>query len=162
MRKASLLALSLVILVSATASVACTSGGSSRSFSAQLSGADAGVNTQGQGEATFQVSGDGTSISYKLTVRNVENITMAHIHLAPKGQNGEVVAWLYPSAPPPKEIPGRFDGTLAEGAIQAANLVGPLEGRPLSALIEAMQKGDTYVNVHTQQYPNGEIRGQIK
>jgi hypothetical protein len=32
----------------------------------------------------------------------------------------------------------------------------------LEDLLEAMRSGNTYVNVHTSQYPGGEIRGQIR
>ena len=58
--------------------------------------------TNAQGQAIFQVSDDGTAISYKLIVANIENVTQAHIHLAPSGVNGGIVAWLYPAAPPSK------------------------------------------------------------
>jgi hypothetical protein len=51
---------------------------------------------------------------------------------------------------------------LATGTITAADLVGPLAGQPLSALVDAMEAGETYVNVHTSQFPAGEIRGQIR
>jgi hypothetical protein len=40
--------------------------------------------------------------------------------------------------------------------------VGPLAGQSLDALLAAMRDGDTYVNVHTTQFPGGEIRGQIR
>jgi hypothetical protein len=40
-------------------------------------------------------------------------------------------------------------------------LIGPLAGQPFSALLNQMQAGNTYVNVHTVQNPAGEIRGQI-
>ncbi|MDR8392860.1 CHRD domain-containing protein [Aliifodinibius sp. S!AR15-10] len=119
------------------------------------------VETDAQGQATFQVSKDGTSISYKLIVANIENVLMAHIHLAPAGQNGGVVVWLYPSAPPPQLIEGRSDGVLAEGTITADDLVGALAGQTLDDLLNAMKAGNTYVNVHTSQNPPGEIRGQI-
>ena len=66
-----------------------------------------------------------------------------------------------PQAPPAKLIPGRTDGILAEGVITEASLVGSLEGAELSVLIEAMEAGNTYVNVHTAQIPGGEVRGQI-
>ena len=40
-------------------------------------------------------------------------------------------------------------------------LEGPLAGKQLSDLSIAMSNGTIYVNVHTEQNPNGEIRGQI-
>jgi hypothetical protein len=86
---------------------------------------------------------------------------MAHIHLGPVGETGPVVVWLYPDGPPPQEIPGRFDGVLAEGTITSENLVGPLAGATLADLIDEIQAGNAYVNVHTVQNPPGEIRGQI-
>lgn len=118
-------------------------------------------DTAAQGQATFKINEDGTAISYKLNVANIENVTQAHIHLAPAGSNGGVVAWLYPAAPPSQLIPGRSQGTLGEGEITQSSLVGPLAGHPLSDLIDAMRNGGTYVNVHTTQFPPGEIRGQI-
>jgi hypothetical protein len=118
-------------------------------------------DTNAQGQATFQLSKDGSTLSYKLNVANIENVTQAHIHMAPAGSNGGIVAWLYPAAPPAMLIPGRTQGTLTEGSITAANLVNALAGQPLGALLNAMQAGNTYVNVHTSQFPPGEIRGQI-
>ncbi len=67
---------------------------------------------------------------------------------------------------------GRMDGVLAEGTITAANLVGPLAGHPLSDLVAAIQAGNAYVNIHTNDgvapantgpgdFPGGEIRGQL-
>jgi hypothetical protein len=119
-------------------------------------------DSRGQGQATFRLSADGTELHYTLHVANIENVTQSHIHLAPAGTNGGIVAWLYPSAPPSVLIPGRSQGVLAEGTIRAANLVGPLAGSSLEALMTAMIEGRTYVNVHTSQFPPGEIRGQIK
>lgn len=132
-------------------------------FTAPLSGNQEvpPVETRATGLAKFQLSKDGSALSYKLIVANIEDVLMAHIHVAPTGQNGPVVAWLYPSAPPPQLIPGRSNGVLAEGTITAANLVGPLAGEPLHALVEVMSSGGTYVNVHTSAHPPGEIRGQI-
>jgi len=51
---------------------------------------------------------------------------------------------------------------LAKGTITAEDLVGPLAGMSLNDLRMAMMQGLTYVNVHTSQYPPGEIRGQIR
>lgn len=137
-----------------------------RNFRANLSGAeevaDPPVETLARGQAIFQLSKDGTELSYKLIVANIENVTMAHIHLAPAGVNGPVVAWLYPSGPPPQLIEGRFSGVLAEGVITADNLVGPLDGATMEDLIDEIRGGNTYVNVHTSQYPAGEVRGQIR
>lgn len=132
-------------------------------FRAHLSG-DQEVppnESKSQGEAIFQLNKDGTELSYKLIVANLEDLHMAHIHLAPAGSNGGVVVWLYPSAPPAVILPGTTNGVLAEGVITAANLRGALSNQSLSALISSISNGNAYVNVHTSLFPGGEIRGQI-
>jgi hypothetical protein len=135
-----------------------------RSFVAVLSGAEEvpPVDTRARGQASFQLSHDGTELSYRLIVANIENVSMAHIHLAPAGANGPVVAWLYPGGPPPQLIEGRFQGVLAEGTITAGDLVGPLAGATLADLVDELSAGNAYVNVHTSQFPPGEVRGQIR
>jgi len=111
---------------------------------------------------TRSLAADGTTLSYKLLVANIQDVTQAHIHLAPPGVPGLIIAWLYPAAPPALHIPGGFQGVLAEDVITADDLVGPLDGQPLSALVEAIRSGGAYANVHTVQFPPGEIRGQIE
>ena len=132
-------------------------------FTANLDGSQEvpANESMAQGQAVFQLGKDGTELSYKLIVANIENVRMAHIHLAAAGTNGGVVAWLYPSAPPMVPIPGTSNGILMQGVIKASNLMGSLAGKPLSDLIDKMKSGMAYANVHTDQFPGGEIRGQI-
>ncbi|HEX6307457.1 MAG TPA: CHRD domain-containing protein [Longimicrobiales bacterium] len=118
-------------------------------------------DSQAQGEAQFRMSADGSTLHYRLIVANVENVTQSHIHLAPAGSNGGIVVWLYPSAPPAQLIPGRFQGLLAEGDITADDLVNALAGAELEDLLDEIRAGNAYVNVHTSQFPPGEIRGQL-
>jgi len=132
-----------------------------RNFVAVLSNTDAGTDSKGRGVAMFQLSHDGTMLRYRLNVANIENVLMAHIHIAPVGANGPVAVWLYPSGPPPQLIPDRFQGVLATGVITDANLVGPLASMTLADLMAMLDGNMAYVNVHTQQHPGGEIRGQI-
>jgi hypothetical protein len=121
-------------------------------------------DTRAQGQAHFKISDDGASISYKLIVANIENVTQAHIHLGPPTGTGGIVVWLYPSQPPFQItlIPGRTQGTLGEGTFGASRLVGDLAGGTLEDLLEHIRNNNAYVNVHTTQFPPGEIRGQIK
>jgi hypothetical protein len=120
------------------------------------------------GQAIFKLSPDGTSLDYKLIVANLDNPVAAHIHVGPPGVNGPVVALLF-SGPPGT---GTANGVIAEGTITAANLSGPLAGQPFSALVEALNSGNAYVNVHTNDgvpptntgpgdFPGGEIRGNF-
>ena len=129
---------------------------------AHLSGASEvpANDSDARGQAIFLASGD--AIRFRLQVANIENVLQAHIHLAAAGANGPIVAWLYPPAPPAQLIPDAFNGTLGEGTLTAANLMGPLAGMTIQDLLDAMRAGDTYVNVHTSQFPPGEIRGQIR
>lgn len=125
---------------------------------AVLSGAQQvpAVDTLAWGSAFFQLSPDGSMLRYKLTVANIWDVFASHIHLAPAGVNGPVVVTLYGAEPS-----GRLDGVIAQGVIMASDLVDLLDGKPLSALVDEMNAGNAYVNVHTTAYPGGEIRGQI-
>ena len=119
-------------------------------------------DSQAQGQAIFQVSDDGSEIRFKLLVANIENVTQAHIHCCATAEGtAGIVVWLYPSAPPAQLIPGRFQGELGEGVITQSSLVGGLAGQSLSVLLDNIANGLAYVNVHTTQFPPGEIRGQL-
>jgi hypothetical protein len=134
------------------------------------------VQTNAQGQAIFQLSKDGSELSYKLIASNIENVFMAHIHAGPAGANGPIAVWLYPStAPAPGPVgAGRVNGVLAEGTITTANLVNQAATgiTTLEQLIAAFEAGNAYVNVHTNDgvgstntgpgdFPGGEIRGQL-
>jgi hypothetical protein len=131
--------------------------------------------TGAQGSANVRLSKDGGSVDFVLVVNDISNITQAHIHMAATGISGPIVVWLYPSVTATQALPpgaGPHNGLLAKGSFTAANLVGPLAGRPLSDFVAAVVAGNTYVNVHTNDgvdgtntgpgdFPLGEIRGQL-
>lgn len=104
------------------------------------------------------MSKDGKQLDYKLTVKDIENVTAAHIHLGKKGENGPPVAGIFAG---PKKT-GKFKGVLAEGVITDKDLMGDFQGKGLDALVKEIKAGNTFVNVHTDAHPDGEIRGQIK
>ncbi len=131
-------------------------------FVAELSGEDHGIDTQASGRAEFQVDADAEEVSYTLEVEELCNATMAHIHLGGPDDSGPVVVWLYPTdQQEPRTKEGRFTGTLAEGTFTADDLVGPLEGETIDDLKNRTEE-EAYVNVHTEDHPGGEIRGQIE
>ncbi|MFU8843830.1 MAG: CHRD domain-containing protein [Bacteroidales bacterium] len=138
-------------------------GQESMTFPVKLSGAQEVPpnDSKAVGQAIFHLKNDGTELHYTLTVANIKNITQCHIHLAPAGANGPVTVWLYPDSPPAQLIPGPFNGVLAKGIITASDLVGPLVGMPLSDLMDYIISSNAYVNLHTSQFPGGEIRGQF-
>jgi CHRD domain len=120
------------------------------------------IATPAHGSATFVLSKSGKSLTYRLWVADIENVSMAHIHIGPQGQEGPVAVWLYPSKPPAVVKEGKFTGVLARGTITASELLGPLQGKTVADLVDDIRAGTAYVNVHTTAHPAGEIRGQIK
>jgi len=157
----------LITLIAAVAAVMALSGVAQGSgefaeadFRAELSGAAEvpPVETDTSGEAKFIVRGD--SIDFELEIVNADNIlgvAGAHIHCAPAGENGPVVAFLA------GEVPGGFDGTVeVKATLTEANIVDDACGADLGELLESMRSGDTYVNVHSPAHPGGEVRGQIQ
>ena len=148
-------------LVASQAGHVALAGGNGKHWVAPLSGSQEvpPVDTNATGVAKFKLSKDGDSISYKLNVANIDNVTQAHIHLGQAGTNGGVVAFLFgPVFPDGVTV----NGTLVEGVLTAADLRGALVGATIADLIDELESGNAYVNVHTVANPPGEIRGQIK
>jgi hypothetical protein len=160
-----------VALTLALALVPSAAGAGSGNFRAHLTGDEEvpANESLAQGQAIVEVNEDDTEISYRLIASNIENVVASHIHVGAAGVNGPVVAFLFGNVPAGG---GRTDGVLATGTITAADLVGPLVGQPLSVLIDEIESGNAYVNVHTNDgiapantgpgdFPGGEIRGQL-
>jgi hypothetical protein len=128
-------------------------------FVAALSGGEEvpAVMTDATGKATFTLSKDGMSLRYSVRVKGIENVTASHIHIGKMGKGGPPIALIKITA----SKPGKFSGLLAKGRITDQELMTSYKGKTMKDLIDAMKSGDTYVNVHTTKYPDGEIRGQI-
>jgi len=96
------------------------------------------VKTSATGEASLTLNPN-NSLTCNVTTNNLNNATAAHIHLAPAGVAGAIII--------------------------------PLNGEPTTwscpptiltaEQLDALRIGHLYVNVHTNDHPNGEIRGQI-
>lgn len=96
----------------------------------------------GAGKAEISTSDEFGQICWDLNdIRNIGPITAAHIHLGAAGTNGPPVFTLR------EANEGGYKGC-TDGSEWAQDRI---EGNP-----EAF-----YVNVHTAEYPNGAIRGQL-
>jgi hypothetical protein len=113
------------------------------------------VTTTATGSATFELL-DGSSVRYQVRASGISEVTMAHIHTAVADSAGPIVVTLFNPASPT----GTVNGVLASGTFTSTNI--QLPGVSFDSLLALMRLGRTYVNVHTSDNPNGEIRGQIE
>lgn len=86
-------------------------------------------------------------------------VTAAEIHCAPAGQSGPLAVSLFQATGAGVLTPTRLHGALTDASIVQPNDCGYTT---LQDLVTAMQAGNTYVDVHTNAFPDGEIRGQIR
>ncbi|WP_077213070.1 CHRD domain-containing protein [Bacillus dakarensis] len=132
----------------------------SKLFFARLSGSQEvpAVSTNAFGLAKFKVSSNDKRMGFRLVLNQLNNFTEAHIHLGERGENGPVVAFLFGPIHPGISV----TRGMVDGIITAEDLVGPLEGKSFETLVDLMREEKAYVNVHTVQNPEGEIRGQVE
>lgn len=142
-------------------------------FSAHLDGfnlAGVPVDTNATGQALFEVLDNGTAVRFRVNIAGIQNLFMAHIHIAPapvtiNDPAGPIAFWFVPTTPPTAPAPGvnvaeRIQGSLAEGIIMwDEQLQGPLapdpmnpDGTGISGLIRAMEEGRASVIVHTNAF----------
>jgi hypothetical protein len=122
------------------------------------------ISTPGSGSFTATINDAGTAIDYSLTYNGLEgaDVLYAHIHLSRRGINGGVAAFLCGGGGKP-DCPdsGTVTGSIVPADVEAISAQG-LEADNLSALIDAIRRQATYVNVHTNSFQSGEIRGNVK
>ncbi len=114
------------------------------------------VDTDATGTARV-VDDGGLSMSYRVTVANIENVTAAHIHVGSTAVAGPIVVNLNPNT-------NVTTGVLAEGEFDAGDIMPLAAGQSpitMDSLRVLLRTGQTYVNVHTQANQAGEIRGQL-
>ena len=112
------------------------------------------VEDTGSGVAYFFVPETGASVRYWISVTGVDNISMAHIHLGAAGEEGAVQVGLFDG----DGTTVTPNGVLVEGEFTLENLP---DGMSMADLVELMVSGDLYVNVHSEDNPDGDVRGQI-
>lgn len=157
---ASLLAVAISLSVFVTLSVLDQAYAAKYPYKGQLSGKNEvpPVQTKATGEAEFTKVANAT-MKYRVNVTGISNATGAHIHMGKTGANGDVIADLI-NTPTSKDKDTAY-GMIIRGNISDSSLKGAMQGKTLDDLAAAIEKGDTYVNVHTTAHQNGEIRGQL-
>ena len=119
------------------------------------------ISTRAQGQ--FRALVTPSAIHFTLTYSNLEApVTAAHIHLAQRDVAGGIIAFLCGGGGKPA-CPQ--SGTVT-GTITPADIIGPatqgIAPGEFREVIRAMLAGVTYANVHSQMFPAGEIRGQLR
>jgi len=154
---------------------AIPAGADEMTFGATLTGASElpeAKDTKATGELKLTLSPDGKTLRYTVTVDRILNAAAVDLHLGPAHANGPLIAKLFPARGATAKK-GVFSGVLADGSLDAGDLIGALTGTSIADLVAEIRAGNAYVNIHTTDgvdpantgpgdYPLGEIRGQIK
>lgn len=169
------------LLVPAFLSAACfVWPANAEDFSAKLSGFQQ-IGSLGAGETgailspakgTLEVNLDKNAhvVSYKLTYSGfVNTVTQAHIHFGKIHVAGGIMVFLCtnlgngPAGTPtcPAAPEGTVTGTLTPASVVAITGQGVTAGN-FDALVAALESDTAYGNVHTNIFPAGEIRGQVR
>ena len=114
---------------------------------------------------------DNDTISFELAYANMSSsVVQAHIHFGASKTNGGVVVFLCggkvkPACPASGTVTGTItasDVSILPSTNGDSVIPQGIEPGNLASLIKAIRHGDTYINVHSTNFPSGEIRGQVR
>jgi hypothetical protein len=116
-----------------------------------------GLNTGAFGTAEVGVDADNQEVSVNLRIFNLPTgSTAGHIHAGAKGTPGPVILdFNFPSG---RTGDVSLNLRLGPGQFRARPEIGI---NTFEDALQAITGGNAYINVHTSQYPGGEIRGQL-
>ena len=119
------------------------------------------ISTTGGGR--FEAEIGNSEVSYTLRYHDLEggDVLFAHIHFGRPATNGDVIAFLCGGGDKPA-CPA--SGTV-QGVIGASDVIGPedqgIAPGEFQELVRAIRRNAAYVNVHTEAFPTGEVRGNV-
>lgn len=119
------------------------------------------VATAASGTATLSLDPDvlADGIDFVIQLQTITApLLEAHIHGAPPGQNGAILVTLFSFC---DLAPNGCDGDPGEVEITGANLQIAGNVALSVATLNAILAGEAYVNVHTEAFVSGELRGNI-
>lgn len=103
-----------------------------------------------QARAVFDGVLNGSLVySFRITQQPVSGTTMAHIHRGARGVNGPIVKTLIAQ--------GQGDQAVHSGVWSPTDVVEPLTPE----LRDELLAGGLYINLHSAEFPAGEIRAQL-
>lgn len=112
------------------------------------------VESDATGDAHVKFNEDGTSLEFTVNATGLNSTLAGHFHSGAAGTDGPVELVLFNN-----EAPVDYNGEVASGTLTEADLAGDMSWEDFT---KAMVAGEIYVNLHTEQYPNGELRGQVE
>ena len=130
-------------------------------FQAVMNGANerpTPVVTAATGTASVSFNRDDTAINTGVGTTGITpaNILMAHIHVGGPNDAGPPIFTLYDRATQGALTNGRFFKR-----VTATDLTPGGGITSFNEALQAIRAGNAYINVHTDAFPNGEIRGQL-
>jgi len=126
------------------------------------------VSSTGSATFTADVAKDGQSMSWQLSYGGLEShVLQSHIHFGQRSVNGGISVFLCTNlgnGPAGTQACPAAPATIT-GTIKPADVIGPagqgIGPGEFDEFMDALEAGVTYVNVHSDKYPGGEIRAQI-
>ncbi|WP_436494912.1 CHRD domain-containing protein [Actinokineospora sp. HUAS TT18] len=171
MRRTHILALVALTAAALTTSSATADQRDANALHETLSGyqEDPGaVSTTGTGTFHVKIDESAREIHYELSYSSLAaGITQSHIHFGGKAQSGGISVFLCTNlgnGPAGTQVCPAAPATIT-GVIRPVDVIGPntqgIAPGEFDELVAAVNAGTTYVNVHTTQFPGGEIRAQL-
>ena len=119
------------------------------------------------GNVALTVNADDSSVHYVLTYEGLRtHIRFSHIHVGQPNVAGAITVFFCDNSAMPQtshtcpEQAGTVEGDFTASDVLAIKSQ-QLAANDLAALLKALRARETYANLHTDDSPAGEIRGQI-
>jgi len=170
-------AMMLGSLVAATALTTAAVAHEPNEFHATLSGFEevgalnnqsGAILSEGRGTLELKLDRRTQTLWFSLRFSNLTSaVTQSHIHFGKVHMAGGVMVFFCSNLPNPPAgtQPCPANGGTVTGTITAANILGiagqNVKAEDFDALEDALESNTAYANVHTANFPAGEIRGQI-